>query len=179
MYKIFVYFIILLAFQSDASGRSWNENSKLSWSDFKGEPNNKIDAVAVTASGITFGYGIQSSSTRGITGFKTEVFAHFYPEKSWCKKEEINDYILKHEQLHFDVTELNVRYLREKISKLKVSEDIASILDTYQKEANVNLEKMQEQYDSESNYSINIEGQVKWNTFVKSELNRLEAYKSQ
>jgi len=179
MYKLIVSLILVFAFQSDTSGRSWNENKQLTWSDFKGVPNQQVDAVAVTASGITFGYGIQSSSTRGITGFKTEVFAHFYPEKSWCKKEDINDYILKHEQLHFDVTELNVRYLREKISKLKVNKDIASVLDAYHKTANVELEKMQKQYDSDSNYSIDPEGQAKWNAFVKSELQRLEVYKSQ
>lgn len=179
MYKIIVFFLLLIAFQSDTSGRSWNENVRLTWNDFKGEPNMQVDAVAVTASGITFGYGIQSSSTRGIVGFKTEVFAHFYPEKSWCKKEEINDYILKHEQLHFDITELNVRYLREKISKVKVSKDVASILDAHHKTANIELEKMQMLYDNESNYSINSEGQAKWNAFVKKELKRLEAFKSQ
>jgi hypothetical protein len=178
MYKLLVSLLLIVLFQSDGTGREWNENKKLTWPDFKGKPNTKVDAVAVTASGITFSYSIEKSSIQGVIGFKTKVFAHFYPDKSWCKKEYIDDHILAHEQLHFNVTELNVRYLRQKISKLKVSKNIASILDAYHKTANSELEKMQKKYDTESNFSINREGQTKWSVFVEKELKRLEAFKA-
>lgn len=178
MNKFLVIISLLLCFQSDSSEFSWHENHKLKWTDFEGEPNKNSDAVAVTASGITFSYAIQKSSVRGVIGFKTKAFAHFYPEHSWCKKELINDNILLHEQFHFNITELNVRYLREKISKLKVSTTIAKSLDLVHIQANKDLEKMQELYDAESNYSMNSEGQKKWVVFVNKELERLKKYKS-
>ncbi|WAC03543.1 hypothetical protein N7U66_08720 [Lacinutrix neustonica] len=79
MYKLILTLVFAVCFSSDVSYFSWNQEQKLQWEDFKGEANHNIDAVAVTASGITFSYGIQKSSTKGIVGFKTEAFAHFYP----------------------------------------------------------------------------------------------------
>lgn len=179
MYKIFLIFAAVLCFHSDTSEISWNENYKLTWQDFKGKPNLETDAVAVTASGITFGYSIKKSSTKGITGFQTTVFAHFYPEHSWCKKDDVDNHVLAHEQLHFDITELNVRYFREKISKLKVSNNIADVLNGIHEETNEELSAMQQRYDNESEYSINKEGQSKWSTFVGEELKRLKQFQLQ
>ena len=178
MNKFFVIIGFLLCFQSDTAEFSWHENHKLKWTDFQGKPDVNSNAAAVTASGITFSYSINKSSVRGITGFKTKVFAHFYPEHSWCKKEVIDAHILKHEQFHFNITELNVRYLREHISELKVSSSIAKQLDFLHKQANTDLEKMQKLYDAESNYSINKEEQARWIAFVNKELKRLEKFKS-
>lgn len=178
MNKFIIIISFLFCLQSDSPEFSWHENHKLEWTDFQGKPDKNSDAVAVTASGITFGYSISKSSVKGITGFKTKIEAHFYPEHSWCKKEIVDDAILKHEQFHFNITELNVRYLREKISKLKVSKNIAKELDALHKKANTDLEEMQHLYDAESNNSINNEQQQKWMTLVNKELKRLEKYKS-
>lgn len=178
MAKFLIIVGFLFCIQSDTPEFSWHENHKLKWANFQGKPDINSNAAAVTASGITFSYSIQKSSIHGVTGFKTKVFAHFYPEHSWCKKELIDDNILKHEQFHFNITELNVRYFRESISKLKTSSSIAKQLDALHKKANKNLEKMQKLYDAESNYSINNVGQQKWITFVNKELKRLEKYKS-
>ena len=81
------------------------------------------DAVAVTASGITFSFSV-SQSNAVFVDFNAEVEAHFYPEKSWYLKDKGDDHILAHEQLHFDITELHVRQLRFNISRLKVSQNI-------------------------------------------------------
>ncbi|WP_290698527.1 hypothetical protein [Lacinutrix sp.] len=178
MNKFLVLVSFLFCFQSDTPEFSWHENRKLNWEDFKGEPDVNSNAAAVTASGITFSYSVEKSSIRGVTGFKTEVFAHFYPEHSWCKKEIADAHILKHEQFHFNITELSVRYFRQHISKLKASEAIAKQLDALHKQANIDLETMQKRYDSETNYSINKEEQLRWVTFVNKELKRLEKFKS-
>ena len=49
---------------------------KLSWENFKGEPKTDTDAVAVTASGITFSYSMSRSESR-IVDFSATVEAHF------------------------------------------------------------------------------------------------------
>jgi len=178
MYKLLFILAFIFCLQNDTAEISWNENYKLTWEDFKGQPNLNTDAVAVTASGITFGYSVEKSSIKGITGFKTSVFAHFYPEHSWCKKDIVDNHVLAHEQLHFDITELNTRYFREKISKLKPNSNIAEMLNTLHSDTNTELTKMQKLYDNESDYSINKEGQSKWAAFVAKELIRMQKFKA-
>ena len=172
-----LFLVVLFCFQQDSKGVAWSENFKLNWQDFKAKPDNSTDAVAITASGITFGYSVQRSSTRGIIGFKSEVLAHFYPEHSWYKKEKVNNHVLAHEQLHFNITELHARYFREKLSKLKAHSKITEELNTLHNNINASLAAMQNKYDKESNYSMDNEGQEKWAIFVAKELKRLQKFK--
>ena len=156
---------------------SWREDLKLTWNDFKGEKNSESDAVAVTASGITFSYAVRKSNSR-IVGFKARIEADFYPEKSWVVKELADDYILAHEQLHFDITELHVRKLRKQISEVKVSQDLGRVLNTLHLNMNKELADMQHQYDTETNNSIDKVAQAKWITFVAGELKKYDDFKS-
>ncbi|MEZ4803753.1 MAG: DUF922 domain-containing protein [Gelidibacter sp.] len=156
---------------------SWRDTIKLSWSQFKGTPRTDLSAVAVTASGITFEFSVKETDTH-VVGFDTKVFAHFYPNKSWYIKEEGDDHILAHEQLHFDITELYARKFRKQISYLKVNDNIKFQLRNLHEKINKELAATQNRYDKESDNSVNREFQVKWNIYVKQELAKLEAYKS-
>ena len=155
----------------------WRDNLKLTWNDFKGEKNRETDAVAVTASGITFSYSVRKSNIR-IVDFKAKIEAHFYPNKSWVIKQLADDYILAHEQLHFDITELHVRKFRKQVSAVKATQNLGSVLDRLHLNINKELAAMQNQYDRESNNSINKDAQAKWIVFVAKELKKYEAYKS-
>lgn len=156
---------------------SWNESYKLSWADFKGEPNHNVSAVAITASGISFGFSVRETDSE-VVGFTTEVFCHFYPEQSWYKPDIADAHVLGHEQLHFDITELHARKFRQRISMLKVSNTIKSELRQLNKTINKELSEMQNRYDAESNYSRDFENQAKWKNFVAEELEKLSKYKS-
>lgn len=177
-YKIFLLSLFLCFVSPDNEViLSWRDDLKLTWNDFKGTKNVETDAVAVTASGITFGYSVRKANSR-IVDFMVSVEAHFYPEKSWVVSSLADDYILAHEQLHFDITELHVRKFRQQISQVKVSQNLDSILNSLHKAINKELATMQKQYDAESNNSINKEAQAKWITFVGKELKKYEAFKS-
>jgi len=156
---------------------AWRPNVKLSWSDFKGPLDIYSDAAAVTSSGITFSYSLEKSNNR-ILGFNALVQAHFYPEHSWFNGNKVNNHILAHEQLHFDITELHVRLLRYKISRLKLSQNIKKELDQLHKQAKIEMEEMQLLYDSESRNSTNKELQMKWEKFVHEKLEELDAFAS-
>ncbi len=177
MYKLLLICLGFFLFDGDATELSWSEAYKLTWEDFQGTPDQNSEAVAVTASGITFSYSIKKTKTK-VLSFKTKIKAHFYPEYSWCKKGEVDDHILSHEQLHFDITELHSRLFKEKVEALRPSHNVAEMLQGHHKTINENLENMQNKYDSESNYSIDKEGQAKWQSFVEKELKRLSKYKS-
>lgn len=154
----------------------WREDLKLTWNDFKGEQHVESNAVAVTASGITFSYKVRKANSR-IVDFTPSVEAHFYPDKSWVKLEQADDYILAHEQLHFDITELHVRKLKKQISTLKITQNLGSILDKLHQNINKELSVMQNKYDSESNNSINKGVQHKWEKFIDEELKAYQKYK--
>ncbi len=156
---------------------SWKETRNLKWSDFQGEAQYNTTAAAVTASGITFSYSVRTSDG-SIVSFNANVEAHFYPDNSWYIPERCNDYILKHEQLHFDITELFVRIFRSRMSQLKVTQNVKRDLDRIHREVNQELNEMQEAYDTQSDHSRNKESQAKWNAYVAEHLKKFEAFKS-
>lgn len=156
---------------------SWNANYKLTWNDFKAKPKYTTSAVATTASGITFGFSIKESDARVIS-FTTEVHAHFYPEQSWYKPERADGHVLRHEQLHFDITELHARKFRKRISLLKTTNDVAKRLRAIHKNINKELAAFQNQYDAETDFSRSFEVQHQWETRVAKELKKLDYFKS-
>ena len=174
-----LFLSLFLCFVSSDHGvtLSWREDLKLTWDDFQGEKNVENDAVAVTASGITFSYAVRKANSR-IVGFKSMIEADFYPEKSWVVKELADDYILAHEQLHFDITELHVRKLRKLISEVKISRNLDRDLNTLHENMNKALATMQNQYDTETNNSIDKVAQAKWIVYVAKELKKYKAFKS-
>ena len=174
--------IFLLCFNSwsqneDLKIIGWNENRPLNWSDFEDKPISNSSAAALTASGITFSYSIEKEEDE-IVDFRTEVTCLFYPEKSWVKLNLANDYILKHEQLHFNITELHARKFRKAISELKVSSKLKNKLNNLYDTINKASSEMQKRYDAETNHSINKEEQEKWHLYITSELEILEDFKS-
>jgi hypothetical protein len=141
---------------------NWTDG-KLSWKNFKGKMDEGSPYIALTFSAIDLkieGLGDELA---------VSVNTVFDPRQSWKDDDQINDYLLAHEQLHFDITEYHSRLLREKIAgmKFKSFEDIA---DDIQNEFNAisnAAETMQEEYDGYTDHSkVKVE-QLKWNTKVQ------------
>ena len=166
----------LCLFQQDRS-MTWSDDLQLQWEDFNGTPTRGTTVVAVTASGLSFGFSTKMTETQ-LVDYTAFVDAHFYPDKSWYVKERANSVILDHERLHFDITELHVRKFRKEVAQLKVSSRLKNELQRLHEKINTDLATMQNQYDTESDNSINKEAQTKWQLFVKKELKSLEYYKS-
>ncbi|WP_426430900.1 DUF922 domain-containing protein [Winogradskyella sp. HB-48] len=169
---------LFVGMSSNEETITWNDTRKLTWEDFKGSPNSNSDAVALTASGITFGYSVKTTGKR-IIGYSTSVQAHFYPNKSWYLTEKADNYILAHEQLHFDITELYVRKFRQQLERLVVNQNIKTQMNQIHVAINEALDKTQKTYDEQTNHSINVEAQNYWGNYIKEELKKLEKYKSQ
>ncbi|MFH4966074.1 DUF922 domain-containing protein [Gaetbulibacter sp. M235] len=178
MSRIIILFCCFICVQKDEPIITWRESYKLSWNDFKGEANQSLKAVAITASGINFEYYIKQNAFKAVS-FKTKVEACFFPEESWFKPELVNDYILSHEQLHYDITELYARKFRQQLGQLKVSKTIKNDLESLQKSINEQLAVRQNEYDAETNNSINKEAQLLWQQKITKELQTLVSYKSE
>lgn len=177
MYKILILISFFVFFsQEKETTIVWSESYKLTWDDFQGTPKINKEAVAVTASGITFGYSINKLDDK-IVAFTTEIGAYFYPKKSWYKLEQATEHILKHEQLHFDITELFARKFRQQVTTLQLSNNLPNQLKALHKAISKEVAEYQDAYDKATNCSRNIEKQLEWEHHVKQELEKLAPYK--
>ena len=176
-YLVILTFLSFVNIQQEKSETiEWSASRKLTWKDFKGQPDCGSFAVASTSSGISFGYSVYTNG-QTVESFNTEITCYFHTRTSWHKREKSNDYILKHEQLHFDITELYTRILKEKIKQLKPNQSIRKQLDRLYKEVTVSLNKTQNLYDRETNHSINKEVQKKWDLKIEKALKNLRNFK--
>src|SRR5690349_245804 len=100
---LFFSFLSTACFAQDKNEEliTWSEKNKLTWADYKGKPQPNADAAASTATylGIEYNFGNK--------GFDYKITCSFSKTRSWGLHK--TDYILAHEQGHFDIAELFAR----------------------------------------------------------------------
>jgi hypothetical protein len=159
-YKLLTFLLIPLAFSSfgqsnDEELITWSEGKKLTWADYKGKAKPDTDAAASTATylGIEYNFGNK--------GFDYKITCSFSRTKSWGLHK--TDYILAHEQGHFDIAEifarkLNMEMINYRFNKNSFKEDLKKIYLSITSAK----EEMQNDYDRETNHSIIKDKQVEW-----------------
>ena len=165
----------LCLFQQDRS-MTWSDDLQLQWEDFNGTPTRGTTVVAVTASGLSFGFSTKMTETQ-LVDYTAFVDAHFYPDKSWYVKERANSVILDHERLHFDITELHARKFKQRIAQTKFDLRINSQMERIHNTITDELRQMQQKYDTETDHSQNVDKQKEWQKFIKVQLDKLSYYK--
>ncbi|MBC2845380.1 DUF922 domain-containing protein [Winogradskyella flava] len=153
----------------------WSADRKLTWDDFKGKSDtiNFPDALALTNSG--FGY------ESGINMFKEgKVFVQsvFNTYNSWVLPEGRNDYVLRHEQIHFDITEIYSRKLRKELADANITSDNVAMARSIFDRVFNEMRNRQERYDQETKRGDKKETQEHWEAVVELELAKYEFYKS-
>ena len=155
----FVGFITLLSFSFVKDDFIlWQENKKLKIQDFKAD--NK-DTVKVNQqqflgaiSAIRIEYSSFQRNKNSVPDFSIKTY--FDPNESWMLLK--NDYVLQHEQIHFDLTELYARKMRKSVESLR-QKNITNI-SIYRKKIqhwNVMKEKASNQFDADNqDYYIKI-----------------------
>ncbi|MGK0389742.1 MAG: hypothetical protein ACI94Y_002487 [Maribacter sp.] len=153
---------------------TWNNSRPLQWTDYKGAPNSSYHAY--THSNIKYSYA--SNIYRDRTELKFVVENKFNASHSWVRQSKRTASLLKHERLHFDISELHARKLRKRFAEHKFGSnyqtEINFIFNAISRE---NL-RMQQLYDSQSNHSMNAKEQTRWERLLKAELNKLNGYKN-
>jgi hypothetical protein len=153
----------------------WSESKKLTWSDFRGPRTKDASYAASTSSGISFTYSVKHA--KGDIDLDFSVKCHFYPEKSWYDRNHASEYILKHEQTHFDISELHARVLRKLISEAEFSKDIKTEIKAIYQEVERQRGKMQRRFDTETEHSINKKNEYLWEAFIANQLIAYERWK--
>lgn len=155
--SILLFSVPLLAKTQSASDDllAWHAEKRLTWADYKATPDEQSDAAASTASVLTISYNISSE------GFTYKIECKFSRTKSWVLHR--SDYILAHEQGHFDIAEIFARKLNKKMGEYKFHKKTwQKDLDKIYQDIIMEKEKMQNDYDRETNHSINKEKQAEW-----------------
>ena len=148
----------------------WFSSRKLKWEDFKATADTaQRNVEASTYSEIKI---VKSSFEEGLPKYVIEC--NFIKSKSWTRSND--DYVLAHEQLHFDISELFARKARKSfdslnIKKIKDFEVYNNIyLNTGKKK-----DKYQDLYDSQV-YFDSVK-QKQWIEKISKELDKFEKYK--
>ena len=149
----------------------WKDSYRLKWSDFQGKPEMRTSALAATESIITISFKQIDQNISLV-----EIRSFVEKKGSWVK--EKSDKLLKHEQVHADISELFARKIRKAItdnSYRKVEELIETVENEYKKYVKEGG-KYQRLYDKETNHSINKEEQKQWESKIEKELQGLSKY---
>jgi len=84
--------------------------------------------------------------------------------------------VLAHEQNHFDIVELFARRLRKQVGAMVFLnlKDAQKKVETMYSIASKEMDLYQDKYDTETDGSMNGDGQRKWNKKIADELSELE-----
>ena len=136
----------------------WQENKKLKIQDFKADNKDTIKVnrqqFLGAISAIRIEYSSFQRNKNSVPDFSIKTY--FDPNESWMLLKK--DYVLQHEQIHFDLTELYARKMRKSVESLR-QKNVTNI-SIYRKKIqhwNVMKEKASNQFDADNqDYYIKI-----------------------
>jgi hypothetical protein len=147
----------------------WNPSKRLTWNDFKSQPDPNSDAAASTTTYL----GIEYSFSNNTVSYK--IACRFSKVKSWGLHKTA--YILSHEQGHFDIAEIFARKLHKEMlayqfNRKTYEKDLKKIYQQILDEK----EEWQNAYDGETRHSINKKKQAEWLEKIADALNAYEDF---
>ena len=170
--KFFLFLFVFSSFHCFAQEKGdellkWSDSRKLTWDDYKAAPDTSGEFAASTTTYLEIEYTFMTD------GFRFKIKSSFSQTNSWGLNK--TNYILRHEQGHFDIAEIFARKLYQQMKQYKYNnktgkEDTQKLYNTIVDEK----AKMQDDYDVETNHSINKEKQKEW---LKKIEKMLEEYK--
>ena len=144
---------------------TWKPGLRLSWTDFRGEPNPRSGFLALSSTGISYSI-IYNNNTMRI-----ETKAFFVKSKSW-KKPKADPGLLHHEQAHFDITEIYRRKLVKIISVLPPgTKDFEKDIEAKAQKIIDEKNAFQKLYDKETRYGTDKKKQEEWLEKIRILLN--------
>lgn len=146
----------------------YNPARKLAWENFRGTPpavNSQVAALTVSG----FGYNASVKTINGKGQLTVNVYCYFSKEKSWVRPGKNTDYILSHEQHHFDVSYIAAAIFIDKLQGTKfTTANFNAVLNSLYRESCDIMNKMQNDYDGQTKNGQLKEQQAKWNELIDS-----------
>jgi len=159
-----------------AGALTWSTDRPLGWRDFRARPPAGHAEAAVTATGVVWGFHCAGDV------FTFQMTATFIPDRSWVDPSVSIQLgggmgVLRHEQTHFDLTEVYARRMRQSFSTLsrpcdRATDELTQMGDRFVREES----STQIRYDQETANGRAGTAQARWERDVKSWLDGLAAY---
>ena len=176
MKLLFTLLFSLILFPQQSSEKIfWKENQKLTWQNFNGKSVPSAGFVASTNSGISFQYSYSIKNNDVTVNFTVQSF--FDPSDSWYMPEKVNDHILKHEQAHFDISEIHARLLRKNLEGKKFTKRVKLEVETIYNQVEQKRRAMQTKFDAETDHSRLKEKEAFWQQYIAKQLSEYESWK--
>ena len=154
----------------------WDSDRQLSWGDFRGKPDPGLGFTALTAWAV--GYRVSSRTMDGTTSLDVSVECYFDPRESWVKRKDATEYLLMHEQMHFNIGELLARDLRKRISETDFGEEAPfAVMEALYDKVFREYAELGDRYDAETLHGLRKEAQLEWNERILTDLKRLDGFK--
>lgn len=168
---MFYSLILIFSFIQENHDRLLWQNGKIAQSNFKGQPNPKVKYSAISSCGINMDCNSKQDTLYVV------VESWFMQSKSWVRG-NMSIALLKHEQLHFDITELFSRKLRYEIfiksfQRVSVEKELLRLKTNIEK----SLSEFQDLYDAETNHCKDIKKQKEWEGKISKELKKMDSFK--
>lgn len=103
----------------------------------------------MTTSGV--GYRLSWAEEEGRKIPVLSVGAYFFPKKSWIQQGYCLPEIMAHERLHFDITELFSREMRNRVAKADLGGDLEATIEQIYNQVVKEMGAMQSAYDHQTN----------------------------
>lgn len=163
---IFCITTLLLVAQSNDSSITFTPH--LDWRFFKGVPNNDTSAAVIST---TISVAVERVSIwNGKITFKACAIMH--PSKSWVRPGYAVEYVLQHEQTHFNITAIHAWKLQEALNNKKIYSQSSPLINSFIHKWQKEMVYMQDQYDRETKNGQDSTVQNIWNKKVLTELNK-------
>jgi hypothetical protein len=154
---------------TDDDSVHYNPARKLTWTDFQASPRSGSHYAAEVFT--SFGYEGKSAVKNGVIQINLTVKAYMLKNSSWGRLDAKTSYALNHEQRHFDITKIIAERFKKKIRAEELTlEDYNSIIQYQFLEFFREMNRLQTQYDDETNHSQNQGAQERWNQKIDEEL---------
>lgn len=151
---------------------SYHPERKLIWEDFQGTPD---FSDSTKAAQISTTIQLRSGKVNFWTGKATFIgSALMYKGKSWVKPGFMNDYVLSHEQIHFDIAYIVVKKLEADINSLNVNILNKSIVDTMYKNWHAIFLLNEQTYDLMTDGGNDVDMQRYYQRKIDGELRALD-----
>ena len=158
--------------KNDPDTIHWSKNYKLSWEDFKGK--DLINSPFSAQSNCLYTLEQRPIFNKDSLTIHVMLRPCFTRKSSWVHPDALQDTLLMHEQLHFDLCELYGRIFRKNIAGLTINamnfdKEISQVFN----EMWTQYSAEQEKYDLETNHGTITEMQIKWIRETEKRLNEL------
>ena len=146
----------------------WSPTHKMTWSDFVGTmpKSSKYSAQIFN----NFEYTAPLKLVDGVLIINLQMKVYMLKSASWTSSTTLSEYSIAHEQVHFDIAKLTVERFKQKAKQILTIDNYDSELQLLFIEMYREMNRLQKEYDDESNHSINVGGQMKWQSQILEEL---------